>query len=54
MQTIVYLFLAEEIIRKNFYPTYDIENISMNYYQPGLENNIITINYNKKRPSIPL
>ncbi|MDU2201216.1 MAG: PD-(D/E)XK nuclease family protein [Terrisporobacter othiniensis] len=48
MQTIVYLFLAEEIIRKNFYPTYDIENISMNYYQPGLENNIITINYNKK------
>ncbi len=48
MQTMVYMFLAEEIIRKNFYPNYTIENISMNYYQPGREGSLIKINYNKK------
>lgn len=48
MQTVVYMFLAEEVIRKNFYPSYNIENISMNYYQPGLDNKPIRINYNKK------
>ena len=30
MQSTVYMFLAEEIIRKNFYSDYKIENISMN------------------------
>ena len=48
MQSIVYMFLSEEIIRKNFYSDYKIENISMNYYQPALDNKPITINYNKK------
>ncbi|MDY4737453.1 PD-(D/E)XK nuclease family protein [Terrisporobacter sp.] len=48
MQTIVYMFLAEEIIRKNFYANYKIEDISMNYYQPSLENKPVTINYNEK------
>ena len=54
MQTIVYMYLAKEVIQKIYNMDIPIENISMNYYQPGLENNIITINYNKKRPSIPL
>ncbi|WP_455539495.1 PD-(D/E)XK nuclease family protein [Terrisporobacter sp.] len=48
MQTIVYMFLAEEIIRKKSYPNYKIEDISMNYYQPALENKPVTINYNEK------
>lgn len=48
MQSIVYMFLAEEIIRKSFYSHYKIENISMNYYQPALENKPVTINYNEK------
>lgn len=48
MQSTVYMFLAEEIIRKNFYSDYKIENISMNYYQPALDNKPITINYNEK------
>ena len=48
MQTVVYMFLAEEIIRKNFYANYKIEDISMNYYQPSLENKPVTINYNEK------
>ena len=48
MQTVVYMFLAEEIIRKNFYPDYQIESISMNYYQPALGNKPITITYNEK------
>ena len=48
MQTVVYMFLAEEIIRKNFYPNYQIESISMNYYQPALGNKPITITYNEK------
>lgn len=47
MQSIVYMFLAEEIIRKKFYPNYNIEDISMNYYQPALENKPVTINYNE-------
>lgn len=47
MQSIVYMFLAEEIIRKIFYPSYKIENISMNYYQPALENKPVIIYYNK-------
>lgn len=48
MQSTVYMFLAEEIIRKNFYPDYKIENISMNYYQPALENKPVKIEYNDK------
>ena len=48
MQTIVYMYLAKEVIQKIYNMDIPIENISMNYYQPGLENNIITINYNKK------
>lgn len=48
MQTIVYMFLAEEVMRKNFYKDYKIENISMNYYQPALDNKPITINYSEK------
>lgn len=47
MQTIVYMFLAEEVIRKQFYTNYNIENISMNYYQPELNNRPITITYNE-------
>ena len=48
MQSVVYMLLTEEIIRKNFYPNYKIENISMNYYQPTLENKPVTIEYNDK------
>ena len=48
MQSTVYMFLAEEIIRKNFYSDYKIENISMNYYQPALDNKPVIINYNEK------
>ncbi|MCC3867788.1 PD-(D/E)XK nuclease family protein [Terrisporobacter mayombei] len=48
MQSMVYMFLTEEIIRKNFYPSYKIENISMNYYQPALENKPVIIKYNDK------
>ena len=48
MQSVVYMFLAEEIIRKKFYSNYKIENIIMNYYQPALENKPVTINYNDK------
>ena len=44
MQSTVYMFLAEEIIRKNFYSDYKIDNISMNYYQPALDNKPVTIN----------
>lgn len=48
IQSIVYMFLAEEVIRKNFYCDYKIESINMNYYQPALENKPVTIYYNKK------
>lgn len=48
MQSVVYMFLAEEVIRKKFYSNYKIENISMNYYQPALENKPVDINYNEK------
>lgn len=48
MQSVVYMLLTEEIIRKNFYPNLKIENISMNYYQPTLENKPVTIEYNDK------
>ena len=48
IQSVVYMLLTEEIIRKNFYPNYKIENISMNYYQPTLENKPVTIEYNDK------
>ncbi len=48
MQSVVYMFLAEEVIRKKYYPEYDISNISMNYYQPKLQNEPIVIKYNDK------
>lgn len=48
MQTRVYMFLAEEVIRKELYPNHKIENISMNYYQPELEDEPITIRYSKE------
>ena len=49
MQTIVYLFLAEEIIRKNFYPTYDIENISMKYFRLKVDDKPITVKYSSEK-----
>ena len=48
MQTIVYMFIAKEVIPKinNLDSTY--ENISMKYYQPQFGNNAITINYTEE------
>lgn len=47
MQTLIYMFLAEEVIRKELYTSYNIEDITMNYYQPALGNKPITIKYDE-------
>ncbi|RDY23409.1 PD-(D/E)XK nuclease family protein [Romboutsia maritimum] len=49
MQTIVYMFLAKEVITKVLNLDIDIKNIKMNYYQPEFDEKPITINYDYKK-----
>lgn len=46
MQTILYMFLAKEVIPKLENRNIDTENIKMKYYQPEFDNEAITIVYN--------
>ncbi|WP_027702543.1 PD-(D/E)XK nuclease family protein [Metaclostridioides mangenotii] len=49
IQTIVYMFLAKEVIPKLFGIEVDFENVKMTYYQPGFEDTKISILYDKEK-----
>jgi hypothetical protein len=49
VQTIVYMFLAKEVIPKLFGIEVDFENVKMTYYQPGFEDTKISILYDKEK-----
>lgn len=49
MQTIVYMFLAKEVIPKLFDISIDTSNIVMKYYQPLFDDGSITISYSKQK-----
>ena len=49
MQTIIYLFLAKEVIPKLYNKDITCENISINYYQPEYYNEPITIKYSEEK-----
>ena len=49
VQTIVYMFLAKEVIPKLFGIKVDFENVKMTYYQPGFEDTKISILYDKEK-----
>ena len=49
MQTIIYLFLAKEVIPKLYNKDISCENISINYYQPEYYNEPITIKYSEEK-----
>lgn len=49
MQTIIYMFLASEVITKLWNKNIDYKDISMNYYQPEYYNEPITIKYSKEK-----
>ncbi|MGX4601013.1 PD-(D/E)XK nuclease family protein [Faecalimicrobium sp. JNUCC 81] len=49
MQTIVYMFLAKEVIPKLFDINIDTSNIVMKYYQPLFEDGPITISYSDQK-----
>lgn len=49
MQTIIYLFLATEVIPKIYNKNIRYENISINYYQPEYYNEPITIKYSDEK-----
>lgn len=49
MQTIIYLFLAKEVITKIHNKDISYENISINYYQPEYYNEPITIRYSEEK-----
>ncbi|MEG0181585.1 MAG: PD-(D/E)XK nuclease family protein, partial [Peptostreptococcaceae bacterium] len=49
MQTLVYLFLAGEVVNKVNNLNIDYENISINYYQPEYYNEPITIKYSEEK-----
>ncbi|MBU5307569.1 PD-(D/E)XK nuclease family protein [Clostridioides mangenotii] len=49
VQTIVYLFLAKEVIPRLFNIEVDYENIKMIYYQPEFENTKISISYSEEK-----
>ncbi|MGL5316591.1 MAG: PD-(D/E)XK nuclease family protein [Peptostreptococcaceae bacterium] len=48
MQTIVYMFLAKEVIPKLYNLELSFENVSMKYYQPEFEDEPVTIPYNEE------
>lgn len=48
IQTIVYMFLAKEVIPKLYDLDIDFENVSMKYYQPEFEDEPITISYSEE------
>lgn len=52
MQTIVYMFLAKEVIPKLLDVEVDYKNIKMNYYQPEFYVDPITINYSEEKHNI--
>ncbi len=47
MQTILYMYLAKEVIPKIFDIDIKYENISMNYYQPQFNSPALSIKYNE-------
>ncbi|WP_024622327.1 PD-(D/E)XK nuclease family protein [Metaclostridioides mangenotii] len=49
VQTIVYMFLAKEVIPKLFGIQVEFENVKMTYYQPGFEDTKISILYDKEK-----
>jgi CRISPR/Cas system-associated exonuclease Cas4 (RecB family) len=49
VQTIVYMFLAKEVIPKLYGIKVDFENVKMTYYQPGFEDTKISILYDKEK-----
>jgi hypothetical protein len=49
VQTMVYMFLAKEVIPKLFGIEVDFENVKMTYYQPGFEDTKISILYDKEK-----
>ena len=49
MQTIVYMYLAKEVIQKIYNLNIDTENISMKYFRLKIDNYPITVKYNKEK-----
>ncbi|MDR0879481.1 MAG: PD-(D/E)XK nuclease family protein [Clostridioides sp.] len=49
MQTIVYLYLVGEAVLKIFENGVGFDKISMNYFQPGFDEGIISINYSEEK-----
>lgn len=49
MQTIVYMFLAREVIQKIYNMDIDIENISMNYFRIKLDEKPIKVKYSEAK-----
>lgn len=49
MQTIVYMFLAKEVIPKLENINIDSNNIKMKYYQPEFDNEPVSISYNDEK-----
>ncbi|RDY25962.1 PD-(D/E)XK nuclease family protein [Romboutsia weinsteinii] len=49
MQTVMYMFLAREIIPRIHNMSIESEDIKMKYYQPEFDNEPVTITYNNKK-----
>ena len=49
MQTVVYMYLAKEIIAKIYKKNIPYENITMNYFRLKIDDKPITIAYNEEK-----
>ncbi|MGL4912510.1 MAG: PD-(D/E)XK nuclease family protein [Romboutsia sp.] len=52
MQTIIYMFLAKEVIPKLFDINIDTKNIKMKYYQPEFDEQGVSISYSDEKHNI--